>query len=342
MTYALTASDAIAAAAPLELDTAASLWQRALDSAESSLRAAAGWQGLPSDEVRDRGHALARERAEAAADLGLLARVLHVHPEPWLSSAPLTPAVLGLRPTVEACIFDLDGVLTDSGVVHAEAWAETFDEFLLDVAASTRRLLPPFDRESDYLAYLDGRTRLEGVHAFVASRGLRVPEGRHDDPPTAATAYGLARRKSDAVARVLTRRRVAALPCARRYLETAGHLGLGRAVVSASASTRPMLRLAELGSLVDVLIDAEVMRRENLRSRPAPDVVQTACAGLGVVPERTVAFTHSGPGVVAGRAAGVEVIGVADGPLAGQLGWFGADRVVASLADLLDRRNVQV
>jgi HAD superfamily hydrolase (TIGR01509 family) len=133
-------------------------------------------------------------------------------------------------------------------------------------------------------------------------------------------------------------RGVTALPGARRYLEAAGHAGLQRAVVSASASTGPMLELAGLSTLVESSVDADVIRVEHLRARPAPDMLVAACRRLGVSPERTVTLTHSPAGVAAGRSAGVSVIGVGRGRRGELLRGFGAEHVVGSVDDLLDRR----
>ncbi len=283
-----------------------------------------------------------QERREVAQDLDALARMVGARARPWLSPVPITPSMLGLPPTVTGCLFDLDGVLTDSAVVHALAWQEVFDALLLEVGHTTGRHFEPFDRANDYDSYLDGRPRLEGIHAFVHSRGLRIPEGDRDDLPGLHTAHGLARRKSDALARVLRGRGVAALLGARRYLEAAGHLGLARGAVSASTTARAMLELADLATLLEVSIDADAMRGERLHSRPSPDVLLAACARLGLPPGEVVTFTHSGSGVAAGKAAGLEVIAVAEGELAEQLQWFGAERVVPSLASLLDRQLVTI
>jgi beta-phosphoglucomutase len=133
---------------------------------------------------------------------------------------------------------------------------------------------------------------------------------------------------------------VAALPSARRYLEAAGHLGLARGVISASTTARAMLELADLTTLIEVSIDADAMSSEGLRSRPAPDVLLAACRGLGLRPEQVVSFTRSPAGVASGKAAGLEVIGIGTGEQAESLGWFGAERVVPSLAALLDRQLV--
>ena len=258
-------------------------------------------------------------------------------PLPWLSPIPLSARMLGLSPSVRACLFDLGGVLTDSAALHAWAWGEAFDEFLLRLSARVGWRFIPFDRDGDYREYLDGRPRLEGIHAFLDSRGIRVPEGRPDDPGRADTAYGLAARKGDALARGMQQRGVTALAGARRYLEAAGHAGLKRAVVSASATTSPMLELAGLANLVDERVDADVMHAESLRSRPAPDLLLAACRRLGVDPEEAVTFTHSAAGVAAGHAAGAAVVGIGEEAQAELLRGFGADRVVPALAALLDR-----
>jgi HAD superfamily hydrolase (TIGR01509 family) len=235
-------------------------------------------------------------------------------------------------------VFDLDGVLTDSGLLHAWAWAETFDPFLLQLAEKTGWQFIPFDREADYRDYLDGRPRLQGVHTFLAGRGIRLPAGSPEDAASAETAYGLARRKSELLTRELHARGVTPLDGAQRYLEAAGRAGLGRAVVSASTSTLPMLELAGLGTLVEERVDAEVIRAEGLRPRPAPDLLLEACDRLGVEPGAAVTFTHSPAGIAAGRTAGLTVIGVGRADDAERLRDYGADRGVGSLGVLLDRR----
>jgi HAD superfamily hydrolase (TIGR01509 family) len=308
----------------VELDTASSLWERALDSAQSAVRDAGGRNGVPGDVLQRHQHELAQERKEVADVLASLARMVGARTKPWLSPVPLTPSMLGLPPGVAGCLFDLDGVLTDSSVVHALAWQEVLDAFLLEHGHGTERRFDPFDVDHDYVSYLDGRPRLEGIHTFFESRGLRMP----DD-----VVEALARRKSEALARGLRHRGVAALPLARRYLEAAGHLGLARGVVSASTTSRAMLELADLATLVDASVDAGAMRADGLRSRPAPDVLLAACARLGLEPDRAVTFTRSAAGVEAGRAAGLQVIAVGEEPL-------GAERSAPSLASLLDRQLV--
>ena len=321
---------------PLELDTLASRWQQTLDAAERSLWAAGG--SLPAGELARRRKELAREREETAALLVGLARAVGVRPLPWLSPVPVTPSMLGLDGAVRACILDLDGVLTDSGALHARAWREVFDDLRGRLSEKTGWQFLRFDAEQDYGAYIDGRPRLEGIHLFLGSRGIRLPEGRPDDPATALSAHGLARRKGDVMARGLGRDGVAARTGARRYLEAAGRAGVLRGVVSASTSTLPMLELAGLATLVEDRVDADVMEAEGLRSRPAPDLLLSICRRLDVPPEHAVTFTHSPAGVAAGHAAGLAVVGVGDGAHAELLAGFGAERVVPSLHSLLDAR----
>lgn len=321
---------------PLELDTIASHWQQALDADERAL-AAAG-HTLSGAELARRHSELVEERRQAAVALTRLAETARVHPLPWLAPTAITPRMLGLPDTITACLFDLDGVLTDSGVLHASAWAAAFDGFLQRISERNDWHFIPFDRGADYAAYIDGRPRLEGVRTFLQSRGIRLPEGRPDDPATAETAYGLARHKSEALARRLHRRGVAAVPGARRYLEAAGHSALKRGIVSASANTLPMLELAGLATLVESRADAELIRADNLRSRPAPDLLLAACRRLEVDPASAATFTPTPAGVAAGLAAGMLVIGVGEDERAETLEGFGADRVVPSLEGMLDRR----
>jgi HAD superfamily hydrolase (TIGR01509 family) len=317
----------------LDLDSLAAEWQVALDAADRAIAASA--PSLKSQELGARHERLRLERQDTAAELRRFAHVTRAPEVPWLSPIPLTPVLLGLPPDVEACIFDLEGVLTDSSLLHATAWAHVFDELLVRFLQRADWQFPPFDREEDYRRYLEGRPRLEGVHAFLASRGIRLPEGRPDDPPHADTAQALARHKRELIAGSLHRRGVNAIPGARRYLQAAGHAGLGRAVIAASTSTVPMLELAGLADLVEEHVDAETFRTEHLRSQPAPDLPLSACRRLGVEAERAVSLTHSPAGVAAAHAAGMSVIGVGDEATRELLAGFGADRVAPSLTALL-------
>jgi HAD superfamily hydrolase (TIGR01509 family) len=320
----------------IELDTVAQLWQLALDADERALDAGSAVLLTP-ELVRLRADLL-EERRTTEKELAQLAEATRTRPGPWLSPVAITPKMIGLPERATACLFDLDGVLTNSGVLHARAWATAFDGFLQTVAERNGWHFIPFDGREDYLAYVDGRPRLEGVRAFLESRGIHVPVGEADDPAGAETAYGLARRKADALARNVHDRGVAALRGARRYLEATGHAGLERGIVSASANARAMLEAAGLGSLVEDCLDAEAMQVEHLRPRPEPDVLLAAAGHVGADPARTVTFTSSPSGVKAGVAAGMVVVGIGEGARGERLRALGAEQVVPSLRSLLDRR----
>jgi HAD superfamily hydrolase (TIGR01509 family) len=317
----------------VDLERLADGWQLALDAADRALDA-----NRTTLAVAERRKALVRERATTAELLAHVAETAGVRPRPWLAPVAINPTMLGLPATTAACVFDLDGVLTDSGALHARAWAEVFDEFLMRMSENTDWPFIPFDVHDDYASYIDGRPRIEGIHTFLASRGIRVPEGRPGTSAQGGTANGLARHKRDALERTLRERGVAALPGVRRYLEAAGRAGLRRAVISASTSTASMLERAGLDPLIDAAVDADVIHREQLRSRPAPDVLLAACRYLDVEPAQTVAFTTTPAGIAAGRAARIEVVGVADRKAAEVLRGFGAELVVPHLGSLLDAR----
>lgn len=324
-----------AAPPAIDLDGAATGWQLALDGAERALRAAR--HDLPHAEIAERRATLAHER-KATADLLLqLARAHRSEPLPWLSPVPLTARMVGLSDRVEACLFDLEGVLTDGGRLQAWAWRTVFQDYFQRLSERTGWRFDRF-RDDDYAAYLEGRPRLEGVQAFLHSRGLSLPDGSPGDASDANTAHGLARRKGELLQSRLRPRGVTALGGASRYLQAVGRAGLRRAVISASSSTVPMLELAGIATLVDERVDAEVISSEGLRPRPAPDTLLAACRRLDVDPARAVTFTESTAGVAAGRAAGLDVVGVGAEPARALLERAGAGVVVPSVEVLLDAR----
>jgi len=314
----------------IELDTVADDWQFALDAATRALDVSS--HAFPVDELHARRRRLARERIETEHDLAVLASRIGVRHRPWLLPFPVHTSLLGLDESTRACLFDLDGVLTDSGALHAAAWGEVFDDLLLRLTEPTGWQFIPFDRVADYAAFVDGRPRLEGIRLFLRSRGIRLTREDED---------ALSRHKSEALGRRIHERGVNALPRARLYLEASGRAHLGRAVVSSSTRTLPMLELAGLSSLVEARVDADQIAAGELRSRPAPDLVLRACELLGVEPADAVSFAHTPDGVAAAHAAGMRVVGVsADGHERERLLAFGAAHVAAGLAELLDRRIV--
>ncbi len=238
-----------------------------------------------------------------------------------------------------ACVFNLDGVLVGSAAVHAAAWSETFDDFLIARTERGQFAPAPFNPRTDYPAHIHGRPRLEGVRAFLASRGISLPEGQPDDPPGAETVHGLANRKKAALLRRLDERGVKAFEGARTYLELAREAGVRCAVLSASANTATILERAGIASLIDVCVDGNTIAAEQLRARPEPDMFLEACRQLGVEPRDTAVFETSAAGVAAARAGGCElVLGVDRAGRWNALHDEGATIVISGLDEILERR----
>ncbi|RKN23923.1 HAD family hydrolase [Micromonospora musae] len=245
--------------------------------------------------------------------------------------------MLGLPADVTACLFDLDGVLTQTARVHNAAWTETFDEFLRQRAAATGEPYRPFDPGPDYNRYVDGRPRADGVRTFLASRGIVLPEGSPDDPPEAATVNGIGNRKNVLLLKELRTHGVDVYPGSVTYLKAAAAAGLRRAVVTASANGREVVAAAGLEPLIEERVDGLVARAQGLRGKPEPDTFLAGARMLGVDPSRAAVFEDALAGVAAGRAGGFGyVVGVDRVGQADELRAHGADVVVRDLSELLD------
>jgi beta-phosphoglucomutase family hydrolase len=246
-------------------------------------------------------------------------------------------ATLGLPEGVRACLFDLDGVLTDTASVHRRAWKEMFDAYLRARAQRTGDRFVPFDIDADYESYVDGKKREDGVRAFLESRGITLPEGAPDEGADAETVNGLGNRKNELFQQRLHSDGVDVFDGSRRYLEAVSAAGLRVAVVSSSANTREVLDITGLARFVEVRVDGVTMREEGIAGKPAPDSFLHAAQLLETPPDRAAVFEDALAGVAAGHAGhfGV-VIGVDRVGHAEDLRHNGADVVVTDLAELLD------
>ena len=245
--------------------------------------------------------------------------------------------MFGLPDRVTACLFDMDGVVTQTAVVHAAAWKEMFDEFLRDHAKGTGTEFVPFDPHADYDAFVDGKPRLDGTRAFLASRGIDLPEGTPDDPPGTATVYGLSNRKNALVLAKLAAGGVQVYEGSIRYIRAVREKGIATAIVSSSANTKQVLDSAGIADLFDVRIDGQIAAERGLRGKPAPDTFLAAAEELHTPPSRAAVFEDALAGVEAGRAGGFALaVGVDRVGQAEQLKAHGAGLVVQDLAELLD------
>ncbi len=234
-----------------------------------------------------------------------------------------------------AVLFDLDGVLTPTAKVHAAAWKATFDALLALVRPGSSADTRPFS-DDDYRELVDGRSRLDGVRAFLASRRISVPEGDPGDASTFETVHGIGNRKNAAVLELLSREQLDPYPGSVALVKQLRRRGIATAVVSASRNCSAVLAAAGIADLFDAQVDGEVAARMGLAGKPAPDTFLAAAEMVGVLAGESVVIEDAIAGVSAGRAGGFGlVIGVARANNRDALFEAGADVVVADLDELL-------
>ena len=229
---------------------------------------------------------------------------------------------------IQACLFDLDGVLTRTVGLHTAAWKATFDEFLAERSARAVDAFVPFDPVEEYERYVDGRPRYDGVRAFLASRAIEPPEPE---------VKWLGDRKNDLVLELMRRDGIDVFEGSIRFARAARNAGLRLAVVSSSANCADVLEAAGIAHLFDLRVDGDYAREYGLAGKPAPDTYLAAAAALIVLPEEAAVFEDALAGVAAGRAGGFGyVVGVDRSGQADALRASGADVVVSDLDELLE------
>ena len=246
--------------------------------------------------------------------------------------------MLGLPDGVIACLFDLDGVVTQTARVHSAAWKDMFDGFLRQHAETTGTPFVPFER-ADYITYVDGKPRLDGTRSFLQSRGIELPEGTPDDPPGTLTVWGLSNKKNNLVLEMFAKGGVDVYPGTVSYIRSAKNdFGIKTAIVSSSANTQQVLEGVGLSDLFDVRVDGVIATERGLAGKPAPDTYLAAAKELNVTPAQAAVFEDALSGVAAGRAGNFAlVVGVDRVGQAAELSEHGADIVVKDLAELMDK-----
>src|SRR5262249_31559138 len=245
---------------------------------------------------------------------------------------------VGLPGQIRACLFDLDGVLTQTAKVHAAAWKEMFDTYLHARSERTGDRFVAFDAHHDYDRYVDGLPRYDGVRTFLESRGIELPEGGPDDPPGAETVCGLGNLKNEMVMKLIREQGVEVYDGSVRYVHAARDAGLRLAVVSSSANCKDVLAAAGILDLFDEIVDGNVAQEQSVKGKAAPDTFLFAAQRFGVTAAEAAVFEDALAGVASGRAGefgyivGVDRVGQRDA-----LEEHGADVVVDDLAELLDR-----
>jgi beta-phosphoglucomutase family hydrolase len=234
----------------------------------------------------------------------------------------------------DAVIFDMDGVVTDTASVHARAWKQLFDQYLGARAAATGEPFRPFDIEADYLRYIDGKLRPDGVRSFLGGRGIALPEGDPADGPGAETVHGLGNRKDEYFRSTLAREGVRRFDSTIDLIRDLRERGVRTGLVTASRNSGPVLSAAGVRELFDVVVDGVVATEQQLPGKPDPATYLEAAARLGVEPERAAVVEDARAGVEAGRRGGFGlVVGVDRGGQRRALEAAGADVVVNDLSE---------
>ncbi|WP_305907459.1 trehalose-phosphatase [Methylomarinum sp. Ch1-1] len=230
----------------------------------------------------------------------------------------------------DAVVLDLDGVITQTAKLHAAAWKRMFDDYL-----AKHKQQAPFDIDSDYRRFVDGKPRYQGVRDFLASRNIDLPYGTPDDSSDQQTICGLGNRKNELFHAKLFSDGVETYDSTVSLIGKLRQRGIRIAVVSSSRNCQAILETAGLIELFDARVDGVELQKHHLAGKPAPDMFVEASRRLGCVPERSVGIEDATAGVQAAKAAGFAcVIGIDRGDQARALYEHGADLVVNDLAEL--------
>ncbi len=235
----------------------------------------------------------------------------------------------------DAVIFDMDGVVTDTANLHGKSWKEMFDRFLESYEHATGTKQEPFDLGHDYLQYVDGKPRFDGVRSFLASRNITLPEGSLDDEAGMGSVFALGNRKNQIFQKLLEEEGAVAYPGTVELIHKLHKAGLQTAIISSSKNAVKILRSARVLDLFEARVDGVDSLELGIIGKPAPDIFIQAARELGVDPKRAVVVEDAISGVQAGRAGGFGlVVGVNRGSDPEDLRNNGAQIVVSDLSEL--------
>lgn len=231
----------------------------------------------------------------------------------------------------DAVLFDLDGVITPTADVHRRAWREVFEEVLPIVASAGQGAY----QEDDYINYIDGRPRFEGVNRLLEAHDVTLPWGDPTDPPGVETVCAIGNKKNERFNSILKRERLAPYPGSLALMRRLKSLDIRMALVSSSANARSVLAAAGIAGDFNAVVDGNVITSKGLSGKPHPDPFLEAARLLGMEPAQCVVVEDAIAGVEAGQAGDFGlVVGVAREIDPDRLREAGADVVVADLGEL--------
>jgi len=232
-------------------------------------------------------------------------------------------------------VFDLDGVVTNSAHIHALAWEHIFNEFLKRLAERENKPFVPFDRQKDYLQYVDGKPRMEGVASFLKSRNIVLPYGDLNDPPSEKTICGLGNMKNLKFQEVLRKEKPRIYETSVKFIQNLRKRGIKVGVASSSCNCRLILQTTGIEHLFETRVDGQISRELNLKGKPNPDIFLTAARRMGVVPGECVVVEDAVSGVQAGKSGNFGLtVGIARKHNGEILKRNGADIVVYDLGEI--------
>ncbi|TDJ64013.1 MAG: HAD family hydrolase [Proteobacteria bacterium] len=244
------------------------------------------------------------------------------------------PSKLGF----DAVIFDMDGVVTDTALLHSVAWKELFDAYLEERAERNGEAFREFDAKGDYLTYVDGKPRYKGVQSFLESRGIDLPSGDQTDGAGQETVCGLGNAKDAIFERLLHRDGPKLFHSTIALIHELKAAGVQTSIISSSKHCQEILQMAGVEDLFVTRIDGVNSEQLGLKGKPDADIFTKSAEMLGVPVSRSVVVEDAVSGVQAGRAGGFAlVLGIDRGNNREALMANGADFVVNDLAEI----NVQ-
>lgn len=231
-------------------------------------------------------------------------------------------------------IFDLDGVITKTAVLHFKAWKSVFDDYLKLRAQRDNETFKEFTQQ-DYLAYVDGKPRYDGVKSFLESRGIDIPYGRPEDPPSAETVCGIGNRKNAQFLDILRKEGVEVYTTTIEFIRQLKGFGVKIGVASSSKNCQEILQRAGIEELFDTRVDGKVSQELKLKGKPEPDIFVRSAYNLGATPANSIVVEDATSGVMAGRNGGFGlVVGIARKNNHSALFENGADIVVSDVGEL--------
>lgn len=238
-------------------------------------------------------------------------------------------------PSFSAVIFDLDGVITQTALVHSAAWKKMFDDFLKAWSEKTNTPFREFNHERDYLPYVDGKPRYKGVQSFLEHRGIGIPFGDPSDAPEMETVCGLGNRKNQVFNEVLDRDGVEVYPTTVALIKELLAKGIKVGVASSSKNCKVVLEAAGILELFETRVDGIVSAELGLHGKPEPDIFTVAADNMGVSYDKSVVVEDAVSGVQAGKKGNFGlVLGIAREENHKELRQNGADIVVSDIGDI--------